>query len=89
MTTICRSCGLRDGAHEADCRSILAEARAQLQAACDHRREYGATQTTGDPLGPPCCGRCGKELEPTRVLHDTTEVDAPPRRRREVSHADE
>lgn len=64
---VCRSCGLRGGAHEAGCRSIEAEARAHLQAACDHRRDYGVTQTTGDPLGPPCCGRCGKNLEPTAL----------------------
>jgi len=67
MTIICRSCGLRDGAHEADCRKAAADDRTELQATCDHRREYGATQTTGDPPGPPCCGRCGKELEWTTV----------------------
>ena len=43
-----------------------------MQAACDHRREYGLTRNTGDPLGPPCCGRCGKELELTCV---TTSMD--------------
>jgi hypothetical protein len=64
---ICRSCGLRDGTHASDCRAAAAEARARLQADCDHRREYGLTRTTGDPPGPPCCGRCGKQLELTTV----------------------
>ena len=55
--TICRGCGGRDGAHEANCRVIAAEARARLQAECSHQG-YGVTQTTGIPLGPRRCGRC-------------------------------
>jgi hypothetical protein len=57
----CRSCGLYDGQHERDCRVIEREARAALQSQCDHAA-HGITQTTGDVLGPPCCGGCGIEL---------------------------
>lgn len=59
----CRSCGLYDGAHEKDCAAERRAAEKKLQAECDHRSEYGVTQTTGDPSGPRCCGRCGLELE--------------------------
>lgn len=78
--TVCRGCGRRDGTHDVDCRAVREEAMRALQAACDHRAEYGATQTTGDPLGPHCCGRCGIEL-PYRSLraqlHVTTAPAAP------------
>lgn len=78
--TVCRGCGRRDGTHDVDCRAVREEARRALQAACDHRAEYGATRTTGIPLGPTCCGRCGIEL-PYRSLraqlHVTTAPAAP------------
>jgi hypothetical protein len=59
---VCRGCGRRDGSHESDCRTVAYAARKKLQAECNHLPEYGVTQTTGDPLGPPCCGRCDLEL---------------------------
>jgi len=67
MTTalhgVCRACGRRDGTHDDDCRAVRRAAEEKLQAECDHRPEYGMTRTTGDLLGPPCCGRCGLELQ--------------------------
>lgn len=59
--TVCRGCGRRDGIHEADCRAVRRAELERLQATCDHRG-CGATQTTGDPLGPPRCARCGLAL---------------------------
>ncbi len=56
---VCRSCGRRDGTHDDDCRVAERLAKQALQAECDHRLEYGTTRTTGDPPGPPRCGRCG------------------------------
>lgn len=58
----CRGCGRRDGTHDDDCQAARRDAKEKLQAECDHRPEYGLSQTTGDVLGPPCCGRCGIEL---------------------------
>jgi len=57
----CSSCGRPGGGHEVDCLRVRRLAREKLQAECDHRSEI-VTQTTGDPSGPPCCGRCGLEL---------------------------
>lgn len=77
---VCHGCGRRDDTHDVDCRTARAEGRRALQAACDHRTEYGVTRTTGDPLGPHCCGRCGIEL-PYQSLraqpHATTAPAAP------------
>lgn len=61
----CRACGRRDGSHEPGCRAVARAKLDALRVCCDHRPEYGATQTTGDPPGPPCCGRCGLELPET------------------------
>jgi len=61
--TRCRCCGLYDGAHYKDCLAEERAAKEKLQAACDHRDDYGTTQTTGDQLGPRRCGRCGIELK--------------------------
>lgn len=60
---MCRACGRRDGTHETDCWAVKRAAKDKLQAECDHRPEYGVTQTTGIPLGSPCCGRCDLELQ--------------------------
>lgn len=57
--SVCRGCGGRNGAHTPGCRTVERAIREQRQATCDHRPEYGTTRTTGDPPGPPCCGRCG------------------------------
>jgi hypothetical protein len=65
-SVMCRGCGRRDGTHEIDCRAVRRAAKEKLQTECDHRPEYGVTQTTGVPLGPPCCGRCDLELRPER-----------------------
>jgi hypothetical protein len=59
---VCRACGRRDGTHDSDCRAERHAAQERLQAECDHHPKYGQTQTTGDPLGPPRCGRCGLNL---------------------------
>ena len=61
----CRSCGLYDDAHEVDCLAVQRAAREKLQVECDHQSGT-YTRTTGDPLGPPCCGRCGLELSELR-----------------------
>ncbi len=74
---VCPACGRRDGTHESDCRAVERAARERLQAECDHRPEYGATQTTGEPLGPPCCGRCGLEL-PAHTRYRPVRVSLPP-----------
>jgi hypothetical protein len=58
----CSSCGRPGGGHEVDCLKVRRMESEKLQAACDHRAEYGTTRTTGDPPGAPCCGRCGLEL---------------------------
>lgn len=62
VPVMCRGCGRRDGTHEADCRAVERAAKKKLQAECDHSGGT-ITQTTGDPLGPRCCGRCGSQLE--------------------------
>ena len=58
----CGGCGRLAGEHEDDCRYVRRQEEEKLQAECDHRPEYGIRQTTGDVLGPPCCGRCGIDL---------------------------
>lgn len=58
----CSTCGRRDGGHDPDCMRGRRLERELLQAECDHRAEYGTIRTTGDPPGPPCCGRCGFHL---------------------------
>lgn len=76
---VCRGCGRRDGTHETDCRVIALAAKEKLQSECDHRPEYGVTRTTGIPLGPPCCGRCGLELHLESALDACRgRGDAPP-----------
>ena len=60
-STVCQACGYRDGSHSPVCRDVMRTARKKLQAECDHSK-YSATQTTGIPLGPPCCGNCNIEL---------------------------
>lgn len=62
----CSSCGRPGGGHEVDCRRVQRLEREKLQAECDHQSGT-VTRTTGDPPGPPCCGRCGLEL-PERGL---------------------
>lgn len=66
----CASCGRPGGGHEVDCLKVRRMEREKLQAACDHRVEYGTTRTTGDPPGPPCCGRCDLEL-PTDLQEES------------------
>lgn len=41
--------------------AVQRASREKLQAECDHQSGT-VTRTTGDPPGPPCCGRCGLEL---------------------------
>ncbi len=57
----CRGCGLYNGVHAGGCYAARRDAELRLQAECDHSKE-GISQTTGIPLGPPCCARCGFEL---------------------------
>jgi hypothetical protein len=61
----CSSCGRPGGGHEIDCQRARRLEREKLQAECNHRSET-VTRTTGDPPGPPCCGRCGLELSKLR-----------------------
>lgn len=61
-SVVCRACGRRDGTHESDCRAERRVVQERLQAECDHHPKYGQTRTTGEPLGPPLCGRCGLDL---------------------------
>lgn len=62
--TLCTGCGRRDGTHEDECLVARREERHRIQAECDHRPDYGTRRTTGEPLGPDCCGRCDL------MLHD-------------------
>lgn len=73
----CGSCGRPGGGHEVDCQRVQRLEREKLQAECDHQSGT-VTRTTGDPPGPPCCGRCGLELpEPKPPAREMLIVQVP------------
>jgi len=78
----CGSCGNLADAHALGCRAVARAERERLQASCSHDPSYGVTRTTGEPLGPPLCGRCRLDLSnvPGFTLSDARPVTARPSR---------